>query len=193
MNIIIEGLWFSPKERFIEQLAKNKPSWVDHIVPCPSISPTGDFKSWVTALTRSCEQWRTRCSNDEIVVFENSPQSITAYTKVTSRAEGSLGDSEHGLLESMIHGLSELLPKADVVILMLCKPLDVPERHTGLHQDMPLHVIEELQMSLVHWAESMRDNEDTRVLAIAPPKKDQTWESWYKGTLYILEQIASEQ
>jgi hypothetical protein len=192
MNIIIEGLWFSPKEQFIEQLAKDKPDWVDHIAPCPAVSPTGDFKSWMTSLTKASEQWRARAASGDIVVFENSPHSITAYTEILARSEGVLGDQEHGLLVSIIEGLSELLPKADVVILLLCKPLDTPKRHAGLHKKIPLHVIEELQMSLVHWAEGMRDQEGARVIAVAPPKKDQTWESWYHGTLHILQQIVSQ-
>lgn len=187
MKIIVEGLWFSPRERFIESLASDKPEWLDRVSPCPSVSPFSDFKSWMTSLTRSSETWRSS-DPSEVTVFEHCPQSIPAYTKIFSRDEGDLGDQEHGLLVSIINGLSELLPQADVVLLMLCKPLDTPERHAGLHKELPLHVIEDLQMSLVKWAESMRDEQGARVIAIAPPKQDQTWESWYRGTLHVLEQ-----
>lgn len=192
MNIILEGLWFSPKERFVEALAKQKPEWVSHIAPCPTITPTVDFKAWMTTLTKSSKQWRSRASSEEVVIFENSPFSLPAYTEVFCQDNGLSGDEEHGLLVSIIEGLSETLSKPDAVLLFLCKPLDTPERYAGLHKEMNLHTIEELQASLVRWAEQMRDN-GIQVLAVMPPKRDQTWESWANGTLHVLKQIVGNQ
>ena len=181
MNIIIEGLWFSPRERFIEEIASNKPENINNVLCCQQILPGDNFKEIIRALTSSASTWRSFATlTDDHTVFEGSPMSLQAYTSALLEDK-----QEHNLFKQITDGLEELNNPPHLIVIMLCDPLDAPERHHDLYVDMTLDEIERTQDALIQWSQDMQQK-GCQVINIKPPKSELDWDRWYTGVMSII-------
>lgn len=191
MRIVLEGIWGSPLNYLVEQLAERGEVPFDRIKICIPPPPFNGLKGWTYALTENMRIWKEQDDQeDKVYFYEHSVWSSYAFARALTD-DSQMSKDELALFEDMTTSLSELHKLPDCIIYCHCFPQEAHKRLVD-KEEVCAYIEEDglrdTSKSMIAWLDEMKAK-GVKVFELPPPLNEDSMDNWYRYAIKTLSKV----